>query len=76
MTRLDRIRNKRIRGRIGVTDIADKTRKNKLRWFGYVGRKNNDEIVREIGEIRMRGKSKPKKKWTVFIREDMRERVV
>ena len=33
-TRKDKIRNEDIRGKIGVADIEDKMRGNRLRWFG------------------------------------------
>lgn len=39
VTRLHRFRNKRIRESLGVTDITNKIRKNKVRWFGYFRRK-------------------------------------
>lgn len=45
VTRLDRIRNKYIRGSLGVTNIAGKVRENKLKWFGHVERRNVDDIV-------------------------------
>jgi len=36
VTREDRIRNEYVRGCIGVSSIVDKTRENRLRWFGHV----------------------------------------
>lgn len=33
VTRLDRVRNKCIKGSLGVTNIAEKMRENKLNWF-------------------------------------------
>jgi len=36
ITREDRIRNKYVRGSIGVTSIVDKMSENKHRWFGDV----------------------------------------
>lgn len=37
---------------------------DRLGWFGYIGKKNNEDIVKEIGKIRVEGnwgRSKPKK---------------
>lgn len=51
VTRLDRVRNGYIIGRLGVTNIARKTRGSKLRWFGHVERRNYEDIVKKIGVI-------------------------
>lgn len=32
-----------------------KIKQNRLRWFGHVGRKNIDKMVKEIEEIRIKG---------------------
>lgn len=34
-----------------VTNIAGKIKGNRLRWFGYVQRRNNDVRDKKIGEI-------------------------
>lgn len=65
VTKLDRIRNEFIRRGLGVTNMAEKIREKKLRWFRHVDRRNNDDIVKKIGEIRLeenRGRIRPKKK--------------
>lgn len=38
---------------------------NRLRWFRYVERRNNDDIIKEIGEIRLEGSWRGglQKKW-------------
>lgn len=33
--------------------MTGKISENILRWFGYVERKNNDEILKKIGELRV-----------------------
>lgn len=38
MTKLDRIYNEYVRRHLDVTDMAGKTRDNRLRWFGGVRR--------------------------------------
>jgi hypothetical protein len=38
VTREDIIRNKYVRGSIGVASIVDKKRENRLRWFSHVMR--------------------------------------
>lgn len=45
------IRNKYIKGSLGVTSIAGKMREGRLWWFGCVERKKDKNIVMNIGEI-------------------------
>ncbi|XP_028031089.1 uncharacterized protein LOC114243697 [Bombyx mandarina] len=44
VTRLDKIRNEYVRGRLGVRDIADKMQESRLRWYGHVKRKPPDYV--------------------------------
>lgn len=39
-TRRDKIRNKNIRGKVGMTSVIDKMREIELRWFGHVKRRS------------------------------------
>lgn len=46
-------------------------RENKLRWFGRVERRNNDDIVKKVVEIsveRNQERERPKKKWMEVVR--------
>jgi len=59
---------------MGVVSIIDKMRENRLRWFGYVMRREDSEAVRIVMGLsiegkRGRGKSK---KWLKRIKCDMR----
>jgi len=49
-----------VRGSIGVASIVDRTRDNRLRWFGYVG------WLRTVMELNVEGRrgGGPKKKWS------------
>ena len=74
-TRLDRIRNEIIRGKLGVASIGDKMRESRLRWFGHVQRRQLTEPVRRcevlpLGVFR-RGRGRPKKSWKEVIRQDL-----
>lgn len=51
--RSDSFRNEYIKKSLGVTNMTGKISENILRWFGYVERKNNDEILKKIGELRV-----------------------
>ena len=60
----DRIKNKEIRRRCGVVDIAEKVRETRLRWYGHIMRRDKGEPVRDILEIDIkgnRGQGRPKK---------------
>ncbi|KAK3557140.1 hypothetical protein QTP70_024734 [Hemibagrus guttatus] len=55
VTRLDRIRNKYIRGTAHVGRLGDKVREARLRWFGHVQRRETELreiIVRQVAIIR------------------------
>ena len=74
-TRLDIIRNKVIRSKVGVASIVDKLRESRLRWFGHIRRRPISEPVRrcenlELGAI-CRGRGRPKKSWMEVIRQDL-----
>jgi len=61
VTREDKIRNKCVRGSIGVTSIVDKVGGNRLKWSGHAMRRGETDPVRK--GIRMnvegrRGRSK------------------
>jgi len=63
-TRLDKIRNEVIRGKIEVASIEVKMREVRLRWFGHLRRRPRDAPVRRCETIecldyrRNRGRAK------------------
>nr|XP_016452019.1 PREDICTED: uncharacterized protein LOC107776619 [Nicotiana tabacum] len=63
----DRIRNKVIRDKVGVTSVGDKLRESRLRWFGHVKRRDIDAPVRRYERLSMaglrKGRDRPKKYW-------------
>jgi len=63
---------KRTRGSVEVTSIVGKMRKNKLRWFSHVMRRENSEAVRTVMEMNVEGRGRSKKKWLDTIGCDMR----
>jgi len=76
-TRLDKIRNEVIIGKIEVTSIENKMRGDaRLRWFGHRNRKSMDAPVKRCERIvrpncrRSRGRSK--KSWSEVIRHDLK----
>jgi len=73
-TRLNRIRNKVIKSKIGVANIEDKIRYARFRWFGHTRRRSMDAPVRKremkdrLEHRRSRGRSK--KSWNEVIKND------
>jgi hypothetical protein len=45
-----------VRGSIGVVSIVYKMRKNRLRWFGHVMRREESNTVRVVTKINAEGK--------------------
>lgn len=56
--RMDRIRDKHIRGHLGMTNVTDKIREPRLRWFGHVRRRDGEDQVRVILGLRLEGRTK------------------
>ena len=71
----DRITSAELRDRMGVEAISVVMRRNRLRWFGHVERKNEEDWVKgctvlEVEGVKSRGR--PKKTWLELIRNDMK----
>ena len=63
VTRKDKIRNEYIRGTVKVEWLGMKMREGRLRWYGYVMRRDKEYVGRkmmemELPEKRTRGKPK------------------
>ena len=76
VTLRDRVRSEELRRELGVTPLIMKVREKRLRWFGHVERREEDNIIRKMSSMEVEGKrprGRPKKRWRDCIREDMRE---
>jgi len=75
-TRLDKIINEVIRGKIGVACIEDKMGEVRLRWFGHIRGRLRDALVRRCETIECpdyrRSRGRPKKSWSEVIRHDLK----
>lgn len=74
MSLRDRKTSAELRKRIGVEAINDVMRRNRLRWFGHVERKLDDDWVKrcmnlDVGGLRPRGR--PKKTWKETVNNDL-----
>ena len=62
-----------MRDRLGVDDIALVLQQNRLRWYGHVLRKEDDDWVKKCMEYEVEG-PRPKKTWREVVREDCQAR--
>ena len=64
----DRFPSKELRERLGIDDIA-LVLQNRLRWYGHVLRKEDDDWVKKCMEYEVEG-PRPKRTWSEVVRED------
>ena len=75
-TRMDKVKNEDIRSLVGVAPIEDKMGENCLRWFGHIGRRPLDVLVRRVEKIdieqgkKLRGR--PKMTCMEVVKKDMK----
>jgi hypothetical protein len=66
VSRLDNIRNKIIRQRIGVTPVLDYIKKQQLKWFGHVSRSAPNSIIQRALTLKYNGRrdnGRPRRRW-------------
>ena len=67
----------KLRERLGVDDIALILQQNRLRWYGHVLQKDDDDWVKKCMEYEVEGsrlRGRPKRTWKEVIREDCQAR--
>ena len=70
-------KSKKLRERLGVDDIALVLQQNRLRWYGHVLRKDDDDWVKKCMEHEVEGSrpmGRPKKTWKEVVCEDCQAR--
>jgi len=68
-----RLPSKQLRERLGIDDIALVLQQNRLRWYGHVLRKDDDDWVKKCIEYEAEGprpRGRPKRTWREVVRED------
>ena len=68
-------RNEDITSEAKIMPIRDVMRKRRLEWFGHVSRRERDEDIRRVYEMRVegsRGRGRPKQRWSDTINADLR----
>ena len=79
VTKLDIVRNERIRGTTKVGEISKKVEESRLKWYGHVLRREDEYVGKrvmamEVPGIRRRGR--PKWRWLDTIGNDLSEKIV
>ena len=69
----DRLPSKELREKLSIDDIALVLQQNRLRWYGHVLRKDDDDWVKKCMEYEVEG-PKPKRTWREVVREDCQAR--
>ena len=76
-TKLDRIRNERIRGKTKVGEMSKKVQESRLKWYGHVLRRDDEYVGKRVMTMEVpvkRRRGKPKRMWLDSIRIDLSER--
>ena len=76
LTLRDRKRNDDIRRIIGVACITDKIREARLRWYGHVQRREEDDCVKRILEANVggqRSRGRQRKRWIDVAKHNMED---
>ena len=77
VTKMDRIRNERIRGTTKVGEISKKVQESRLKWYGHVSRREYEYVGKRVMGMEVPGKrrrGRPKRRWLDSIRNDLSER--
>jgi len=73
----NKVRSKELRESPGIDDIALVLQQNRLRWYGHVLRKEDDDWVKKCMEYEVEGprpRGKPKRNWREVVKEDCQAR--
>lgn len=66
VTRLDKIRNERIRGTVKVVEASKKVQERRLQWYGHIKRRDGQYLGNRICEMVVEGtrrRGRPKTRW-------------
>ena len=78
VTKLDRIRNERIRGTTKVgEEMSKKVQESRLKWYGHVLRREEEYVGKRVMVMEVPGKGRrgrPKRRWLDNIKNDLSER--
>ena len=75
----DRVPSKELRGRLELQDIISVLQRNRLRWYGHVLRKEDNDWVKKCMEYEVEGtrpRGRPKKTWREIVEKDCKARAL
>ena len=68
--------NEALKRRLGIDCVFDLVRRSRLRWFGHIERKDDQQRVNKCMDFKVdgsAGKGKPRKSWLECVNDDMRK---
>ena len=71
----DKCTNSDLRNRLEIDSIVEAVRWSRLRWFGYVERKADEDWVKRCTNMEVegtRGRGRPKRTWMEVVQSDLR----
>lgn len=79
VTLRDKVRNEHIRGSVKVIEVSKKVQEARLRWYGHITRREDEEqhVAREVMTMEVEGtrrRGRPRIRWKDCIQNDMREK--
>ena len=77
VTKLDKIRNERIRGTTKVGEITKKVQERRLKWYGRVMRREEPCLGRRVIVMKVQGRRKrgrTKRRWLDKVKDDIKEK--
>ena len=77
VTKLDKIRNERIRGTTKVGEITKKVQERRLEWYGHVMRREEHYVGRRAMAMKVQGRRKrgrPKRRWLDKVKDAVTEK--
>ena len=69
----DRVSNKELRERLRIVDVTSLLQQNRLRWYGHVLRKDDNDWLKKCMEYEVVGsrpRGRPKRTWLEFVQRD------
>ena len=76
-TKLDKIRNERIKMTTKVGEITKKVQERRLKWYGHVMRREEHYVGRRAMVMKVQGRRKrgrPKRRWLDKVKDDIKEK--
>ena len=76
VTGKDKIRNEHIRSTVKIERLGMKMKEGRLRWYGYVMRRDQEYVGRKMMKMELPGKrrrGRPKRRFLDVVKEDMQD---